>query len=585
MSNFNIPNNGLIRQEPRSDVYGELWSTFGVDVNSSYGKLSTSPRLSPALSTTKTGNADIQAFCVFNSNIYAFAFGDTRMNIPSYRNPRISGSWTSVTGALDIGDEADAVVFAGAMLISGGTDIIRTTDGSSYDDDWWTNVVSGTALSVGKPHIMEVSKIGQETLFVTDGNLVRYYNATAGHSTVTLPTQLTACALATDYKATWVGTYSDEGNAYVYEIYIGDNISGATLARNAYIVDGTAVLSMEVIDGVVYIVTDKGKIQYFNGIAFVDAGAFPFAFRNVTIDGMSLGDIDDENNKRAIHPKGMRRDGKSLLININTNNELIDDLAASPADNDDTFEDVVVDERSSSGVWEFNTETGQLLHLAPLQADTDTQGFHRQQRSGPILVTNNQYTRFLTTGRVVSTRTDILAEDPSTAPFGYLVTKEINSNTVQDAWEKLAIRHNELADGESITVKYRTNKVREYPKYSEVNWTNSTTFVATNDCSMVEVGHEVEVIDGYGAGKIATVTEVQASSTTYTVTVDTEIGQSAESNQVRFQNWKAFNMEDLTDTQVGGTDEQSNWVQFKIILNGWIEIRQIFNKGTAKTGL
>jgi len=260
-------------------------------------------------------------------------------------------------------------------------------------------------------------------------------------------------------------------------------------------------------------------------------------------------------------------------------------LAANPVDNDDIFENVVVNERSPSGVWEFNTETLQLTHLAPLQADTDSQGFHRQQRSGPILVTRNQYTRFLTAGRTVSTQTDILADDPSTTPFGYIITKEINSQTIQDAWEKLAIKHNDLIDGESIAIKYRTNKVRGYPKYSEANWTSSTTFVVTNDASMVSAGDEVEVIDGYGAGKLAHITSIEASTSTYTVTVDTAIGQSAESNQVRFQNWKLATAEELTDTHTIGTDKVSNWVQFKIAMTGWVEIRQIFNKGTAKTEL
>jgi len=591
MSNFNIPNNGLTRQNPRSDVYGELWATFGMDIDSSYGKMKVSKRLSPLFSSNVDG--EYQVLQLFNGRIVAFGrdasdpnSGSERAYIDASRNPRNTGIWTrSYSTSFDVDRVSDGVVYAGAFLLSNNTNIDRYADITSPPtDSWWTGTVTGTALTTGKPHIMEVSRIGQETLFVTDGNLVRYYNATAGHSTVTLPTQLTACALATDYKATWVGTYSNEGNAYVYEIYVGDNIGGATLARNSYIVDGTAVLSMEVIDGVVYIVTDKGKIQYFNGVAFVDAGAFPFAFDNVVMDGLSLGAISDFNTERAIHPKGMRRDGKSLLININTNNQVVEDIAAEPLDNDGFFENVVVNERSASGVWEFNTETLQLTHLAPLQSDTSN-GFHRNVNSGPILVTNNQYTRFITTGNVGTEKANLYLDDPSTTPFGYIITKEINSQTIQDAWEKLAVKHNDLVSGENIAIKYRTNKVRGYPKYSEANWTSSTTFVVTNDVSMVSVGDEVEVIDGYGAGKLAHVTSIGESVTTNTITVDTAIGQNTETNQVRFQNWKLATAEDLTDTHTVGTNSVSNWVQFKIVMTGWIEVRQIFNKGTSKTEL
>lgn len=592
MSTYQLPSNtGAITQPNNGDVSGELWGAFNIDLYSSRGKMRVSKRLSPTLSEAKMSNDDVQAFCRFGSKTYGFADSSRVLSIESYRNSRLTGSWSATTyDSFDIGNETDAVVFGGAMLVSTGTNIARTTDGSSYDTDWWTTVSvggdTGVALDNGVPHTMDVSRIGAETLFVTNGNKVHYANEVAGHSTVTLASQLTACCLATDYKATWVGTYSNEGDAYVYEIYIGETDTASTpIARNSYKIEGSAVLSMEVVDGVVFIVTDRGKIQYFNGIAFVDATSFPFAWDNVSIDGMSVGDIDDENNLRAVHPKGMRRDGKSLLININTNNELIDDLAANPLDNDDEFENIVVNERSPSGVWEYNTETGQLTHLAALNADTDTQGFHRQQRSGAILVTNNQYTRFLTTGRVLSTRTDILAQDPSTSPFGYVITREINSQTIQDAWEKLAIKHNDLIDGESIEIKYRTDKVRGYPKYSEANWTGASTFVVTNDASMVSVGDEVEVIDGYGAGKIAHVTEITSSTTTYTVTLDTAIGANSETSNVRFQNWKRATAEDLTDTQTVGLDKVSNWVQFKIVLNGFIEIRQMFNKGSDKTNL
>ena len=587
MSKFTIPNSaGQIRQVNRGDVFGELWETFGIDLTSSIGKLKTSTRLAPTISTTASDNADWQTGCIFDGSIYWY--GDNRRAIiGAERNPRISGSWTAGTISFDVGQESDSVVFNEKLLVSTGTNIAMSTNGSTFDNDWWTTVniggETGSALTVGVPHTMDVSLVGHETVFVTNGNKVHYANESAGHSTVTLPAHLVACSIATDPFATWVGTYSNSGDAYVYEIYVGETLDSTPVARRSYRIKGaSAVLSMDVSDdGVPYLVTDKGYIHVYNGRSFVPVAQFPFASKGYSLAGLSLGNVDDDNIVRAIHPKGMRADGKSLLININTDNQLITDLASNPDDNDDVFNNYVVDERSPSGVWEFNIETGTLNHIAPLTNDSSQNGFHRHQSSGPILVTNNQYTRFLTTSRVQSDRTDIYAEDPTTTPFGYFVTSEIQSDSILDAWEQLAIQK-DILNSETISVKYRTSKRASMPKYGLGTWTKTNTVVVSEDISsIIEDGDLVEVIDGYGAGKIAHVSSSTSSSTTTTITLDTAIGSIGEASTVRFRNFKTFSLEDNANYDSGGTAETSTWVQFMVVLNGMVEVRQLLSKGNA----
>jgi len=317
---------------------------------------------------------------------------------------------------------------------------------------------------------MEVIQKGRETLFVTDENNVRYYNTDAGHSTVELPSQFVANCLAPDYSAMWVGIYNNQGKAQMFEIYVGEVLDSTPVYRNSYDVGGTAVLSIDVIDGVPWIVTNYGHIQTFNGRAFVTVASFPFAFDGVTIDGNTVGDIDSENSRRGVHPKGMRRYNKSLFININTNNQLIADLASNPTDDDDIFENIVVNERSPSGVWEYNTETGSLNHRYSLTNagsgyTSTSKGYHRQLEAGPILILDNQYTRLLTAGRVETDKTELYVESPDVSPLGYFITPEITAQTVQEAWEKVVLKTDTLASGESIDVKYRTRKRVGYPKY------------------------------------------------------------------------------------------------------------------------
>lgn len=586
MSTFTIPNsNNQIRQVNSGDVFGELWGTFNIDLNTSQGKVLSSKRLVETLSETKMDNDDVEALVLYKGNILMFATGGRIAYIAANRNPRISASWTSSAGSVDIGQETDSVVFDGKLLVSTGTDIASTTNatGASLDTDWWTNVISGTALTVAKPHVMDVSRIGQETLFVTDGNVIRYYNTTAGHTAITLASQLTASCLATDSTSTWVGTYTSDNDAYVYEIQVGDDTP-----RNAYKVDGGAVLSIDIINTIPYIVTDKGHIQAFNGRGFATVASFPFADKGLVLAGLSLGDIKDDNLERAIHPKGMRANNKSLLININTNNQLIADLASNPTDNDDVFENVVVDERSPSGVWEFNVETGVLNHRYSLTDGDNTKGYHRQKSSGPILITNNQYTRLLTAGRVETDKTNVFAEDPTSLPLSFFITPEITAKTIQEAWEKVVIKTDTLASGESIEVKYRISKVNNYPKYATVNWLNSTEFVTTDTSTDFAIGHEVEIIDGYGAGKIAHITAISESTTTQTIKIDTAIGTTGETSTVRVQNWTKIDVTYDTDSgefKVIGSDEINTWIQFKVVFNGMVKMRQFINKGNSKTEL
>lgn len=595
MSKFTIPNSeGQIRQPNSGDSYGELWGTFNTDLSTSPGKVLASKRLQETMSEIKMGNDNVEAIALWGGSIVMFATGNRVAYVAAYRNPRNSGIWTSSSGAgLDIGPESDALVFDGKLLVSTGTDIASTTEtqptAADFDQDYWTNVVSGAALTIAKPHIMDVSRVGQETLFVTDSNLVRYYNTSAGHSTVTLATQLTACCLATDPYATWVGTYSSDGNAYVYEIYIGELATdGSTpIARHAYKIDGTAVLSIDIVDTVPYIVTDKGTIQRFNGRGFETVAKFPFADKGVTLAGLSLGAIDDDNLERAVHPKGMRADGKKLLININTDNQLITDLASNPLDDDDTFENVVVDERSPSGIWEYNTETKVLNHLFSLTDGDTTKGYHRHQSSGPILITNNQYTRLLTSGRVETDKTNLFAESPDTSPLSYFITPELTAATVQEAWGKVVLKTDTLASGETIDIKYRTRKVAGYPKYSAINWLTTTSFTTTAISTDFAVGHEVEIMDGYGAGKMAHITSV-SGSTTQTIVIDTAIGTTGETSNARFQNWKKIDSTydpDSGEYKVIGVTESNPWIQFKVVFNGAVKMRQFISKGNSKTEL
>jgi hypothetical protein len=140
-----------------------------------------------------------------------------------------------------------------------------------------------------------------------------------------------------------------------------------------------------------------------------------------------------------------------------------------------------------------------------------------------------------------------------------------------------------------VEVKYRVRKRANYPKYAIVNWLTDTEFTFVGDLSDVEEGDECEIMDGTGAGLIAHVASTPTtSSTTYTVALDSAIGEAGGVSTVRFQNWKKI---DSTITSADGehktvgTGKVNTWVQFKLVFRGLIKMRQFISKGNSKTEL
>ncbi len=570
-----IPNEGIVQMN-RGDVYGDLWATFNIDLETSPGKVRAARRLDATATSTKMNNDNVHAFSVFDGDIEVTAT-DRRLVMGAERNPRISNNWTSSTGSTTAlwGGESDSVVFNNMLLVSGNNDIASINAAGTVDEDWWTAVTSGTITNATSPHILEVIKSGTETMIVTDGNLVRYYNSTAGHSTVTLNENHTACALTTSLDRTWVGTFTNSGNALVYEIAIGN-----TTSSNAYEVDGSVVLSIETIENTPYIVTDRGHVQRFNGVGFVTIASFPFAFKSVIIDGCFPGDIKLPNIERGIHPRGMRSKDHYLYILVNTHNELIDQLASNPTDDDDVFDNVVVDERSPSGIWCCDTRTGSLWHRAALTHGSDSKGYHELVESGPLWILDNQYSRFLAGGVAETDRTEIFAEATS-GNYGYFITPEYISTSVKEAFDKVVIKTKPLASGETVTLKYRHNQVDTVT--ADVTWTNGTTFTTTDDVSGVPEEYEVEILSGVGAGKTAHVTQI-TGTTTYTVTVDEDLGAVLnDTSTVRFDNWMKMDDQHEEGTVYSwGITGGETQVQLKVILDGDIEVSEFIVKGNTK---
>lgn len=176
----------------------------------------------------------------------------------------------------------------------------------------------------------------------------------------------------------------------------------------------------------------------------------------------------------------------------------------------------------------------------------------------------------------------VLVEGPENR--GYLTTTKIFSSNVTDAFSSVTVKARGVTkDIDKVIVKYRVEDGSPYSYpvdfYTTTDcgtWTSTTTFTWPNsyrDLSYVEVGDEVEFIQGAGAGYLAHVTAIALAGGTWTVTIDETIQNIAASDTCRavFTNFKKLG--EMTSADEGfkrfGIDKKGKFLQLKVELRGY----------------
>lgn len=556
MANFQIPNElGQARQLNLSDTSGEILSSKNIDLHTIPGKIKLARPMREVLDDTDLSGDGVEALEVFGGKIYVLTSGTLYSDDSPYDN------FTSATSSPQ--DSQDMVVFGGQLVIHAGTNI-DAWDGSNYTDNWWT-ARGNPALTGGinaPPHIMEVLRIGAETLAVTDGSEVHAYTGGIGGSpilstTVDLGDTYIATCIKSSIRNAWIGSYTEDSNqALVFE-WDGS----ATNYTQSYPVGAKAVLSMEIVDDVPIIVTERGEIKMFNNSGFKTVAQFPFAFKPLFADAVETALIQRNNHARPIHPKGMKRHQNVVYIAVN-------------------FEDVntgfPIDDRTPNGIWAFDLTTYSLSHLC---SPGNSSHF---ATSGALMIINDRNGRIYYGNRGVDTLESLYAEDlgSSSINYGYFITPEIESDNVTDAFNQ-TVSKALLGENDEIVVKYRYKNEVLYPQtFTSCVWTSAKVFNTTQDLSDIQTrytaGHrdEIEIIYGSGAGRIAQITKVEKSANVYTVTVDEEIGTATETSAIRFDNWikvpKSMTQANGEFLELGTGGEAGTFAQFKVALKGYV---------------
>jgi hypothetical protein len=534
------------------------------------------------LDETDMGDARVQAMAVYYPQgsvnppyYYVISNGHVKV-CPTTQDPTDADNWDDIddefAGIFDesgLGDETDAVVFNDLLLMSRSQDILAW-NGATDDVDWGTDVANLPALTANYPHTLHShSGNGGEFLFVTDANKVHYTQMVGGSgnaSTITLAADQVAVCVDTGVSATWVGTYSNSNNsAMVYEIYTGEQLDGTPVARNAYRIDGRAVLSLVVLNNVPHIITDKGNLQAFNGAGFVTVAQLPFSGTSFVFDGMRIGNVNEDNNERPVHPKGMRASNDSIFINLNSESENIGASQNPYA------------KETPSGIYEYSSLTGELHHRYSFSKAKEC------AFTGPLMIVDSPFTFLMAGAEIDNTTAGLYMESDSY--YGYVITTEIESGSVQDAMESQYIKAKTLTGNDNIELKYRiTKKDKQFFDFTLFDeYTLNTTDIVT-----VEEGDEVTIIDNTGVGNIGHVTKVESSASVTSITVDTDMGTAGDTGTAESINFhKAGDAYTSADGEVKryGVGEVNPWIQFKIIFNGEAEMREFISKSNSKSEL
>jgi len=577
MATSRIPNQGRIRQLNVDDTSGEIWATKNIDLRTNPSKIKLARPMKQVMDNTALDDDPVEAIELYGDS--AFALTNTNLYQSNLTSLNDLETWVNATTSPN--NAEDLNVFRGQLIVVDNTSA-DAWDGSTYTTNWWTDR-GNPLLDSSFRHISEVVKIGAETIAITDGSQVHGYTGLIGSDTgkVNVTLDLPAGAIATCLKVgirrVFIGTSTEStGEAFVY-----DWDGASTNYTQSFPSGAQAVLAMEMIDNAPMIITERGEIKLFNNAGFTKVAQLPFSDKFVYDTNISAGNVATGINS-PVHPKGMKRAGDNVYINVNFQTDLGADGTA-----------YTLDERSPNGLWVLNLKTYSLSHLC--SPDNEI-GF---KQVSPIQILQNFNSRILMATRQSDNEFSLWAEqeDPTVANEGYLITPQINSNTVKDVYKEI-VAQAFMDTGDTLEVKYRNESVPNYPLTNiDGAWAKTNQFNTTDDLSEVYSRFvsgerdEMEVLIGSGAGKSVQIVSIEQGTSTYSVTVDQECGIIGETSIIRIDNWKKIDKTmTIDDKEIArfGTGGTGSWGQFKLIIKGkkgLPEIRQILIKTNAKEEL
>lgn len=554
MATYNvIPNaEGKIRQVNKGEIYGELFSSWNLDLQTNRGKI----RLSPRLKTLTTSDDDAELglpirFLFFRGVWWTYAGDRMYKNdgtaTGAFTVDAISGTPTNLLNSF----QGDAVLFNGAMIVSHQTGMYRCPSAGNWtSNDWWSNAsnLNQAALDSSFPHPMEVSKIGSELLLVGDGNKI--HTVTTGsvvtNPRLTLDPNVYVTWIKSGSTRVWIGTaHKSGGEGLVYE-WDGGN----TLTNRAYRIGATGTYAGIIKGDNIIIVTSDGSIKEYGNGKFNTIAQFPVKDKGQLFKYASDFTATNFGYNSFIHPRGINLVDDVIMMNVS--NELIDASYNIP-------------EAMPCGIWQLDEDNGLYHRYSPQIDDDATTGFgtiahivtgvtgDKGSSVGAIQETKQVGSQFFAGFRTYKDNGSNLlsaictVDERTLATRGRFVTPFLYPRQIKSIFQNISSifetsgTTSDNDASEKIIFKYRQYKKKGLPLVASVTWSSSTQFTSTNTgFANVAIGDEVTVLLGNGHGCIEQITNITENAGTYTVTLANQITNvsASDTGKVRVENWK-----------------------------------------------
>jgi len=548
---------GMLLQNNRSNILGDIDSSFNLDLSSNEGAIRNTRMKTVTTDSDEASLEHIANFVRFGGNFYALSEDvyvggdfpsdpfvlDTGSNTPSV---------TMTTADMAVFNEKLYVSDPGASTLSIRTRTLASTTWSTAD----TSSVSSKEPSLLEPF--------DNNLYITVDNTKVISEVISETGTATLDLGLgagwTITMLVAGNDRLWIGLLNSQGSGGL--VYEWDGQSENTTSRSYKIEEG--VVAGIVKDNTPYIVTSNGKFMAFTGASFQEVARLP-------ISNFPLEDSISESNVRWIHPNGM------AVVEDNIQMLISNEVEGSTSIQNQTL---------PSGIWEYSTKTG-LTHkysmsTSPVggtvvtdygQIDTDTQG-----RGGALLYyksegSTTQNGTTLAGMRLKDQTYGIYCDDTldTTQKWGYFTTVKFLSSGISDKWSKIyAVYKKFLDSSDRIVIKYKTQD--DTPIEAAITWVSTTQFTSTTDISAYTEGDEVQVTYGAGSGKSAHISSITESGGTYTVNLDDTFTGVSGAAGIRLEKWikaesiTGDNAEKQWNALTLNKQNVSPWIKFKVCL-------------------
>lgn len=565
MAIFQLPTaNKEIKQVNSGEVFGNVWSSFNLDVSSNPGKIRIGKRTKISTDSATTANFSYPwgfAYRVGVSGGQYIAGAGTRIwkgsSVPTgnFAQDAISGTPTDLSHLY-----SDMVMWNDEFYVTSEDEIYKLSTLDAWSN-FWTSTLSKTFTgNAAYPHPLCVSF--NNLLLVGDVNNVK--SVTIGNvvdtSAVHLPQEQLIVWMRSSSDAVWIGTvHKTRGNGYVYE---WDGAS--TNFNRQYDIGATGALSCEIVDDIPYVMNSNGELKRFNGNGFQTIAQLP----SYDDDEFLINANEPTKNNRFIHPRGMSLVGGQLKMLINNKKQ------------DSGWTNTTHNE--PSGIWTYSDRVG-LSHesaIATYKTGTPTDyGSNFVAWVGALFPTHQSDATYIAGASIytddASTELKIAFNDYQTDDIpkrAYLITPKFYATSVKSTFTNIYETFKRLSlSTDRIITKVKKTTSTVFPFVASITWTSTTTFSSIDsNFGNVVGGEEVEIMMGDGNGGMASVVSVTYADGTYTITIDTALGTGTGTAKARLNNFVTIktitNQLDQSDNV--NPDHAGEWIQVKIELRG-----------------